>query len=849
MARTLPIVVVSSFALVLGCTTSGSLRYVEYVEPVESNESVDSLERPNDAVADHRAHPAQPPPADGMYAYTSPGELPQLIVLDGKGRASNLPLKHTDVDARVVGHVAQVRVAQEFRNDRAEPIEVTYTFPLPENSAVDSMRMVIGERVIEGVIQRRAEARSTYEQARAAGHTSALLEQERPNIFTQSVANVPPGETITVEVTYLQTLSQDAGTYEFVFPMVVGPRFIPPGDAVPDAARIMPPVLGTGVRTGHDVSLALEVAIGSSIARWDAPTHTVAGKSTNEGFAIHLADAETIPNRDFVVRWSAASTSTQARLLLGEPDAKGRGHFALIVQPPAVDLDALVGQREMIFVIDRSGSMSGLPLALAKQTLREALRRLRPVDTFDVIGFESGTERLFGAPRPANQDNLVLAERFIDGLEAGGGTMMAGAVEAALAPKLSAGRHRYVFFLTDGYIGNETEIFTGARSLIGRAEHDGLRARVFGIGIGSAPNRELIAGLSEAGEGVPLYVGNREHPHAAVESWSRYVDHAVLEDLEVDWGGLTVSGRYPTEVPDLFASHAVVMLGRYAGDVRSDVELTATLSDGGQIGQTITIPITVGTSDVDDRILATLWAREKIASITAAGWDGALDRSEVERSITEVGLDFGLVTAFTSFVAVDRSRVVGKGDPTLVNQPVEVPEDVDPAAAGSVVVSTVGSSTARDFTAVVDMAPTASRDAAGLWLAGTTGAESKYVVHSANVMRTSTDSPTPITKLSLARIDVTEGVDVRELRRAIIQRSMMFEACYEQKVRSIGKAAITLRLRFDASGKLVKIEISSGTLGNESADECVQAVLRKLDWRGLPATRSMVDIELGLRMR
>jgi Ca-activated chloride channel family protein len=833
MERTVGLVL-SSLITLLGCRNPATHAPDEPFEETERE------------VARKRATQQQPP-ADGMYAYTSPGELPQLVFVDGEGKANNLPLQHTDVKARVRGHVAEVQVGQEFRNDRSEPIEVTYTFPLPENSAVDSMRMVIGERVIEGEIQKRAQARATYEQAREDGYTSALLEQERPNIFTQSVANVPPGESITVEITYLQTLSQDAGTYEFVFPMVVGPRFIPPGVAVPDAARIMPPVLGKGTRTGHDVSLSLDVSLGSTVAGWDAPTHTVVGEATTDGFTARLADAETIPNRDFVIRWSAAGTSTQARLLLGPKDDRGQGHFALIVQPPALDLDELVGRREMIFVVDRSGSMSGVPLALAKQTLREALNRLRPVDTFDVIGFESGTERLFGTPRPANTDNLVMAERFIDGMQAGGGTMMAGAVEAALEPELSEGRDRYVFFLTDGYIGNETEIFAGTRSLIRRAERHGLQARVFGVGIGAAPNDYLLEGIAEAGEGAALRIGNREDPEAAVESWYRYVDHAVLEDLDIDWGGLQVSHRYPSELPDLFASHAVVLLGRYAGEVRGDVTLEARSAEG---GSTVTIPVVVAASEVDDRILSTLWAREKIADLTAAGWDGAIDQAELERSITEVGLDFGLVTAFTSFVAVDRSRVVGNGNPLHVTQPVEVPEDVDPVMAGSVVVTSrsipVGSTTSRDFTAVVDLAPTASRDAAGISLAGTTGAESKYVVDGFSGLGGNWSDDA---KLSLGSLRASEGVNARELRRSITRQSLKFEACHEQRGGTHGKHRLELRLRFDARGKLVKIEFLDGTLGDPEADACIEAVLRGLDWQGLPAAKTVVDLELSMRMR
>jgi Ca-activated chloride channel family protein len=811
--------------------------------------------------------------ADGMFAYTDPGELPRLLIAGEKG--GELPLRHTHVDAEVRGHVAEVLVTQSFTNDRAEAVEVTYTFPLPENAAVDDMHMVIGERVIQSEVQTRAQARDTYEQARSAGYTAALLEQERPNIFTQSVANIPPGETIEVELAYLQTLTRDGGRYEFVFPMVVGPRFIPGAptrgkksgtgrvadtDAVPDASRITPPVLGEGQRSGHDVSLNLVVAAGTSISSWEAPTHTVTGEATSEGFALRLADAETIPNRDFVLRWNVAAATPRASLFLGPADASGRGHFSLVVEPPQLDLDAVVGRREMIFVVDRSGSMSGLPLALAKQTLREALRRLRPVDTFDVVGFESGTERLFGTPRAANEHNLVLAERFIDAMVAGGGTMMAGAVEAALAPRLSEGRHRYVFFLTDGYIGNEDEIFRGAAALVARAEKSGARARVFGLGIGAEPNRHLIAGLSRAGDGAALYLSNREHPREAVESYYRYVDHPVLEDLEIDWAGLEVEELYPGELPGLFASHAVVLLGRYRGGFGGDPKLVARSAGGGEV---VDLPITVANSGEGDRVLATLWAREKIAELEAATWDGALRPDEAAAAITTLGLDYHQVTAYTSFVAVDDSRVVGDGRPDHLVMPVEVPEDVDPVMSGA-----YGSSTSRDFTAVVDIAPTVSYDSAGISLAGTTGAETKYAVDGANVdmsMQESTiiresiergdiDGPVggswaPRAKLSIGDIRLDEGGSARDLKRALRGRSRMFEACYEQRVGNPGKATLRVRLRFGAGGELTDVELLDGGLGSEEADGCIEYVLGHVEWRGLPSGETSVELQLSLRMR
>ncbi|MFO7567958.1 MAG: VIT and VWA domain-containing protein [Enhygromyxa sp.] len=878
LLRFIPLIwAMSVTLLLLGCRTIGS-------DPWRSAQVDAELER-----ADGLGSAPAPAPSsalDGQLAYTDPGQLPRLLVA-GDAERSTLPLEHTDVAARVLGHVAQVRVSQRFTNDRERPIEVVYSFPLPENAAVDDMRMVIGERTIQSEVKTREHARQTFEQARREGHTAALLEQERPNIFTQSLTNVAPGETIEVEISYLQTLTQDGDTFEFVFPMVVGPRFIPPGDSVPDAARINPPILGEGRRTGHDVSLTISVDAGAAISSYAAPTHSISAATTARGFEARLRDQQTLPNRDFVLRWRAGATTAGATLFTSKPDAGGRGHFALVVSPPQLELDELVGRRELIFVVDRSGSMSGLPLALAKQTLRASLSRLRPVDTFNVIGFENGTERLFETPRPANEHNLVLAERFIDDMQAGGGTMMAGAVEAALAPRLSRGVHRYVMFLTDGYIGNEQEIFAGAAALVGRANQSGGRARVFGIGIGSSPNRELIAGLSRAGNGAALYVGNREHPGAAVDGYFRVIDHPILEDMEVQWGGLAVEEVYPNAHLSLFASRSVVVHGRYRGALPPAVTLRA--RQPGSRKQ-VELPVTIASSDADDRILAALWARAKLAEIDAATWDGDLGRLEARDLITQIGLEYHLVTAYTSFVALDRSRVVGDGQPERIVQPVEAPEDVDAERAGASHVAasmSVSMSEAkllpvggnRDFTAVVDMAPTASHDAAGISLAGTTGAESRYTVEghaltdsslgssSASSIQRSVapdwtpDSSLPLSlggptersswgpdaKLRIKQLEGSEGVNLRLVKRALRSQTIKLEACYEQHVRSSARQRLRLRLRFDASQELLGVELLDSSLGAD-ADACVTSVLLGLPWTGLPRAEASVTIELQLWM-
>lgn len=697
--------------------------------------------------------PAEPQPtfADPVrdVVYTDPGELPRLMAA-----GLELPLKNTAVRAHLRGEVAEVVVRQRFVNDRKAPLEAIYTFPLPENSAVTDMKMVIGERTIAAEIRERGQAKQIYRDAAAAGHTAALLEQERPNVFTQSVANIPPGESIDVELRYLQTLSYDSGEYEFVFPTVVGPRYLPGDplarapsgaggrpdtDRVPDASRISPPVLGQGVRTGHDLSIDVVAEAGGPIVAWAAPAHAVTAELAGPLLKVALARKHEIPNRDFVLRYRSAGARPTARLFLGPADKRG-GHFMLHVEPPRLDVDALVGARELLFVVDVSGSMHGPPLALAKAAVREALAGARPVDTFDVITFAGGTRRLFGAPRPASEANLRQALEFVDGLVAGGGTEMAAAVDTALAAPVEGGRHRYVFLLTDGYIGEEAEIARAARTLVDRQRKAGRRARVFGVGIGESPNSHLIAAISRAGDGAALHVRQPLDLPRAAQSFRRTIDSPVLTDVAVDWGALAVDDLSQALPPDLLATRPLVLHGRYTGAVPTALHLRARVG-----ARSVTFPIEVVRSAESADTLARLWARDRIGDLELT-MATTTDHHQVDRAradILALGLQHRLVTPFTSFVAVDRSRRVTRSMETIV-QPVEVPAGVDAHMAGAVVVGPSGRAatkirmdearnipvggTTRDFTVIVDEAPTATRDAPGIRLVGSISAESKYVI-------------------------------------------------------------------------------------------------------------------------
>src|SRR6185312_5930532 len=417
-----------------------------------------------------------------------------LQVIDSSGKpTARCPLKHTDVKAEVRGFISRVVVTQEFENPFKEKIEAVYTFPLPQDAAVDDMTMTVGGRIVKGKILRREEAHEVYEAAKSSGQVASLLDQERPNIFTQSVANILPGEQIKITISYVETIHYTNGSYEFVFPMVVGPRYVPgtpagpkesghaaDTDRVPDASRITPVAARAGKRAGHDISLEVTLDAGVPIDVLDVKTHAVeVTRSDLRRAKVRLQSNAEIPNKDFVLRYDVAGKKIEDALLTHR-SSQG-GYFTLILQPPERVTALDVMPKELIFVLDTSGSMSGFPIEKAKETMKLALESLYPSDTFNLITFAGDTSILFPEPVSATPSNLRKAQAFLESRQGGGGTEMMKAITTALDPSDAQGHVRIVCFMTDGYVGNEMEIISEVQ------KHT--NARVFAFGIGSSVNR------------------------------------------------------------------------------------------------------------------------------------------------------------------------------------------------------------------------------------------------------------------------------------------------------------------------------------------------------------------------
>jgi Ca-activated chloride channel family protein len=602
------------------------------------------------------------------------------------GKPVALPLKHTDVHAEIVGVMSAVEVVQHFTNPYQEPIEAVYAFPLPHQSAVHAMSMKIGDRKIEARVHTREEAKQVYEKAKQEGKTTSLLEQERPNIFTQSVANIMPGDQIEVHLHYIEELFPKDGSYEFVFPMVVGPRYVGGGEdletssgvgwaedttRIKDASRITPPLLEPGLRPGHDISVELRINAGLEIAALESPSHQVVVGRPNIDIAdVTLASAAEIPNRDLVVRYRLAGKTPQVALLTNHE--KRGAHFLLMVQPQAKMKPAEVAPREYVFVIDTSGSMGGYPLETAKSTMARLLRVLRPVDRFQVIRFDSQAERFAPEPVTPSGKSIAAAQAYVDGFSGGGGTEFLPALDMALNAPRDPARARIVIFMTDGYIGYEAETLRYLRAHLGSSN-------LFALGVGTSVNRYLIDGMARIGHGEPFVVLHDDEAPPVVEKLIKVVSQPALTNLEIDWGGLPVSDVVPAHPPDLFAERPIVVAGRVQGKGASTVTVRGLLA-GHPFEQKVDVRLPDAAEAGQSEALSYLWARRRIGELA----DRRIEREEdpaIKQEITEIALAYNLMSEFTSFVAVSPDVRNRTGKHATVAIPVPLPEGVGPSAA------------------------------------------------------------------------------------------------------------------------------------------------------------------------
>ena len=585
-----------------------------------------------------------------------------------------MPLKHTDVHASVSGYIGSVEVTQQFLNPYSGKIEAVYVFPLPHNAAVNEFIMTIGERRIRGIIRERKEAEQIYQDAKQQGYVASLLTEERPNVFTQRVANIEPGKEIDVDIKYFHTLEYVDGWYEFVFPMVVGPRFNPPGstngigavargDSGASGQETEVHYLRPGERTAHDIALRVDVDAGVAIEEFKCSTHQIASQQPSpERLSVSLAPADSLPNRDFVLRYRIAGDSIKSGFVTHR-DERG-GFFTLMLYPPQELQDLKRQPLELVFVLDCSGSMSGRPIEQAKAAIQRGLRLLQPGDSFQIITFSMAASSFGSRPLEATAENIGHAQRYVRSLEGEGGTMMIEGIKAALDFPHDSQRLRFVCFLTDGYIGNEAEILGEVHKRLGAS-------RIFSFGIGSGVNRYLLDHMAKAGHGAVAYLGPNDSAAQIMEDFFNRIGHPAMTDLNIDWGGLNVTEVFPSKAPDLFVGRPVILAGRFAGNADTIVRFNGIAVDR---PVQVAIPAPIGSASTANDGLPAVWARMKIAEL--ADESSYRPDPELPETIKQVALDYGLMSPFTAFIAVDSTRRTEGSEATTVPVAVPVAEGV-----------------------------------------------------------------------------------------------------------------------------------------------------------------------------
>lgn len=628
-----------------------------------------------------------------------PGEAQSGMLLFRTGPGGGgfpVPLLDTDVVIRVSGMAARATVRQTFRNPHDHWYEGVYVFPLPENAAVDHLKMRIGDRVVEGEIRERAEAKKQYEQAKQNGQRAALLEQERPNIFTSSVANIGPREEIVIEIEYQQTLRYDSGRFSLRFPMVVGPRYIPGTregdiraahgaarpwpvaqsdneglgwaantDQVPDASRITPPVLHPDSGSINPVSIRVELDAGVPLAKVDSAYHAITRRVLDDrNQIVELHNGITPANRDFELHWVPVRGEAPRTAWFTEK-VGDKTYGLLMVMPPAATRRGRRLPREVIFVIDTSGSMSGTSIEQAREALLLAIDRIQPRDRFNVIEFNSYARQLFQTAQPASTENRSTARRWVAALQAQGGTEMAQALDLALDGATRDDRVRQIIFLTDASVGNEDFLFRMVNDRLGDS-------RLFTVGIGSAPNSHFMTKAAQVGRGTYTYIGKVEEVREKMGELFAKLESPLLKDVRIEWPREVTAEAWPARIPDLYAGEPVVVTvalsSTNASKVRGDAVVTGLRGTEPWKGR---IPIRRDTGSAG---VAVLWARDKIDALLDARLDGA-DETQTREQVTQIALSHHLVTKYTSLVAVDRTpaRPVDK-DLKTAAMPTNLPE-------------------------------------------------------------------------------------------------------------------------------------------------------------------------------
>jgi Ca-activated chloride channel family protein len=596
--------------------------------------------------------------------------LAPYFVVQGDPTVDQLPLKDTRVDISVSGVIADVKVRQIYRNEGSRPINASYVFPASTRAAVYAMRMQIGNEIIVAKIKEREEAKKDFDKAKEEGKSASLLEQQRPNVFSMSLANIMPQEQVEIELRYTELLVPTDSVYEVVFPTVVGPRYASPKDgAKKEDGFVEAPYLHQGRQPTSELHITTRIAAGVPIYDLSCPSHQIFPQWQNPASAqLTLDDSDPFQgNRDFVVRYRLAGDQITSGLLL----FKGidENFFLYMAQPPKRVAPEAIPAREYIFVVDVSGSMEGFPLNTSKRLLKDLIGRLRPTDLFNVVLFAGDSTVLSPQSLQANQENTARAIRLLDEQRGSGGTELLPAIQDAMSLPRQDGISRSIVLVTDGYVSGEQGVFDHIRANLNRCN-------VFAFGIGGSVNRYLIEGIAKAGMGEPFIVTEESEAEGVAAKFREYIETPVLTDIQVRAVGFDAYDLNPRRFPDLLAQRPIILFGKWRGPVTGSIELTGKTGQGDFVAR---LDVANGQPEEGNSALRYLWARSRIAELSDYGSSDVSEESAKE--ITSLGLKYNLLTRYTSFIAVREVVTNPTGSAEDVKQP--LPLRVSELAVGS----------------------------------------------------------------------------------------------------------------------------------------------------------------------
>lgn len=615
---------------------------------------------------------------------------PYFYVETADPSVDSFPLKKTDITVDINGVIADIHVLQTYANEGQNPINASYVFPASTKVTVHGMQMQIGNQIVTAQIKEKEEAEEEFEEAKEEGKSASLLSEEQPNVFSMNVANIMPNDTVSIDLHYTELITPADGTYQFVYPTVVGPRYVSPviDDCGTREEWTATPYLPEGKLPDSQYNIHVSLSAGVPITELTSSSHKIDIKwDENTKADISLADpTDYAGNRDFILDYKLTSEDISTGLMLNTGEKEN--FFMLMVQPPERFDAKDIPPREYIFVLDISGSMSGFPLDTAKELIKNLVSNLKETDTFNLILFSGASYQMAERSVPATKENIEKAIRIIDYQEGSGGTELAPALEEAIAIPASDDVSRNIVIITDGYIYGENDIFDIIRE---NAEN----ADFFPFGIGKSVNRYLIEGIAKTGQGEPFIVTDETEASETAKQFKTYIQSPVLTDIQVSFDGFDAYDVEPTILPTLYAQKPIVLLGKWRGEPKGTVTITGK-TGAGDYTQTISVAdmLTPDANTEDDHALTAsaaavsldsdalsyLWAQKRIEHLTNYGLNK--NNPDIKDELTELGLTYSILTPYTSFIAVLDTVRNPDGNATDTDQPLPLPLEVSNFALG-----------------------------------------------------------------------------------------------------------------------------------------------------------------------